>query len=259
MNWLVCVVMVILLWNVLRGYQKGAMRMVFSLLSIIVSIILATYLTPIISDYLIQNTQIAEKIEEKAEDNIRQMVLDGLFDSSTSSALFNVLGIELPENVISSVRELKNQSDELTNQTEQLPNQSDKMTNSSAEINSIIDVILADAGIYKMFSEKIAQLCINVIAFIAIMIIVNIVLATILLFIKSIEKLPLIGELNKGLGLLIGFVKGMFIVWVFLAVVMIYAMLSNDQTTIDLIYQNKLLQIINAINPITKIFETIIK
>lgn len=259
MNWLVCVVMVILLWNVLRGYQKGAMRMVFSLLSIIVSIILATYLTPIISDYLIQNTQIAEKIEEKAEDNIRQMVLDGLFDSSTSSALFNVLGIELPENVISSVTELKNQSDELTNQTEQLPNQSDKMTNSSAEIYSIIDVILADAGIYKMFSEKIARLCINVIAFIAIMILVNIILAIILLFIKSIEKLPLIGELNKGLGLLIGFVKGMFIVWVILAVVMIYGMLSNDQTTIDLIYQNKLLQIINAINPITKIFETIIK
>ena len=225
MNWLLIVVIVILAWNLIRGYRHGALRMVFSLVSWILAIMVATYMTPVVSEYLINNTQLDEKIQIKAENKMHQMVFDGeinLFDSD--NRILHIMGIDLPEEVLSSIQEVSEQESDVT---------------------KLADKVLTSTGFYRNASLQISAMCIKVIAFFVMFAAVNIILATLLIIIKSI-----------GVGL--GAVRGLLIVWLIFAILMLYYIISKDETINTLISGNKLLQWLYTFNPIIKIIKSIL-
>ena len=238
MNWLLIVVIVILAWNLIRGYRHGALRMVFSLVSWILAIMVATYMTPVVSEYLINNTQLDEKIQIKAENKMHQMVFDGeinLFDSD--NRILHIMGIDLPEEVLSSIQEVSDQESDVTR---------------------LADKVLTSTGFYRNASLQISAMCIKVIAFFVMFAAVNIILATLLIIIKSIEKIPLVGEINKAIGVGLGAVRGLLIVWLIFAILMLYYIISKDETINTLISGNKLLQWLYTFNPIIKIIKSIL-
>lgn len=54
MNWLLIIVLILLLVFAVRGWQKGFLQVLFSLVSIIVLIALAVWLAPQVTDFFIQ-------------------------------------------------------------------------------------------------------------------------------------------------------------------------------------------------------------
>lgn len=88
MNWLLIIVILFISWNIVEGYRYGALRMVFSLCTWILSIMLASYMTPAVSNYITENTKLHSIVQEKAEEKLvenasqDEAVIDSIIQST---------------------------------------------------------------------------------------------------------------------------------------------------------------------------------
>ena len=64
-NWLLIIVGVIFLISIVAGYVRGLLKIGISLLATVLSIVLVMFLAPYVSDALIKWTPADEMIEEK--------------------------------------------------------------------------------------------------------------------------------------------------------------------------------------------------
>ena len=77
MNWLLVGVLFTLAFCTIKGYQKGFIRVAFSLVSFFLVIAFVTWAEPYISDYLENNTGIYTAIQEKCEEQLKKSVENG--------------------------------------------------------------------------------------------------------------------------------------------------------------------------------------
>ena len=56
MNWVLLLVLLILGYNIIRGYRKGFLRIVYSLVSWVIVLTFVTVTTPYINTYLMEYT-----------------------------------------------------------------------------------------------------------------------------------------------------------------------------------------------------------
>ena len=56
MNWLLIAVICIIAWNVVRGYTRGVLRMVYSLAAWIVMLAASTMAAPYVRDQILSQT-----------------------------------------------------------------------------------------------------------------------------------------------------------------------------------------------------------
>ncbi len=78
MNWMLIIVVIIFIWAIFRGWRRGLLRLLFSLVSIIVLIWLFSALNPYISTFLKERTGLYDRIENWCA---------GLFGDSLGSGL----------------------------------------------------------------------------------------------------------------------------------------------------------------------------
>ncbi|MCD8364413.1 MAG: CvpA family protein [Clostridiales bacterium] len=78
MNWLMIIILILFLICVIHGWRKGFLRLLFSLVSWIVMIVLVSYLNPYISSFLKDNTGIYEWIENRCTATIQSRLGTGL-------------------------------------------------------------------------------------------------------------------------------------------------------------------------------------
>ena len=64
MNWVLLLVLLILGYNIIRGYRKGFLRIVYSLVSWVIVLTFVTVATPYINTYLMEHPPLYEKIVE---------------------------------------------------------------------------------------------------------------------------------------------------------------------------------------------------
>ena len=100
MNWVLIVVMLLLIWEMMRGYRRGLLRTIYSLVSWVIVLVIVTLATPHIDAYLIEHTTLYDKIEaycetsvrKNAQNKIEQQAADGSGEDPIAE-----LGIKLPE------------------------------------------------------------------------------------------------------------------------------------------------------------------
>ena len=193
MSWLFWVLLVVLVIFGIQGFRKGLLRTVLSMVSTIAVIIITAWLTPHIGDYIRENTQWQENIQQEMEETLLAELED----------------IEIPEN---------NQMefiDELP-----LPDVMKDLLikNNTAEVYEKFDV----NGFAEYLAAYIAQGIVNGIAFVIAFIITLIIMRVILYAEDLVTELPLIGTLDSLGGFVIGIVHGIFwIAILFLVVVVI--------------------------------------
>ncbi|MCD8149645.1 MAG: CvpA family protein [Clostridiales bacterium] len=78
MNWLLIVVLILFVLCVIQGWRKGFLRLLFSLVSWVVMIVLVSYISPYISEFLKNNTGIYEWIESRCAETIQSRLGTGL-------------------------------------------------------------------------------------------------------------------------------------------------------------------------------------
>ncbi|MCI8993807.1 MAG: CvpA family protein [Eubacterium sp.] len=215
MNWLVIVVLIILLWNVIRGARKGFIKVIFSLVSMVVVLGFAVIATPRISNYLIEKTEIYHTIEEKCEQKIKERAAEKIESEGNSlESLLNEIGIVLPGET----------ADHL-----------------GSKVGGAVQDTLETTGVYAQASAMIARAIVNGISFLIALIIGALIVAIIRKLLDLLTDLPGLKTVNRALGVVAGAVQGLIIVWVLLYIVGIVAGFDTTGGMMAMINESKLL------------------
>lgn len=193
MSWLFWVLLVVIVIFGIQGFRKGMLRTILSMVSTIAVVIITAWLSPNTGDYIRENTQWEEKIEQKIEKNLLAELED----------------IEIPENV---------QMDFIDKLPLPEVMKDLLIKNNTVEIYNQFHV----GGFVEYLSSYIARGIVNGIAFVIAFIITLCIMRVILFAVNLVTELPLIGTLDSLGGFVIGMVHGIFwIAILFLVVVLI--------------------------------------
>ena len=109
MNWVLLLVLLILGYNIIRGYRKGFLRIAYSLVSWVIVLTFVNVATPYIHTYLMEHTTLYEQIEQQCSEQIKRAVEEKQKSVQNGSSLdkqeLSQLGIMLPDKVVNDIFE----------------------------------------------------------------------------------------------------------------------------------------------------------
>ena len=233
MNILVVVILAVILLCVLGGYKNGFLKTAFSLVSWIVVLVICNVATPVVTEMIIEKTDIETTIQGVLDAKIDEMIADAMAELGVS---------ELPEGVTFEIpEELKGALPEELR--EGLMVEGLTLLGSVAEGENV--AVIDTAGIAERVVGIISLLCVLIFARIAV-VFVNGVLGI-------ASKLPLIGPLDKVLGLACGAGKGFIWSWLVLTIVSVLALTGINTEWTAYIAQSELLTWLQNNNMILKL------
>lgn len=209
MNWLLCVVGIIILFFAIRGWNRGLLRILYSLISVILLIGLISYATPYISNYIKTNTNVYTTLEQRCTQAFRDRGDTGI--SNTVSGETNAGGVSLPEQVASYV------------------------TDSG---NSLLD----QAGVYDALGRKMADWILGGVSYFIALLIAGIIVSMIGRSLKIINRIPVFKGINRTLGIFAGALQGLILVWLLFMLLSLFAGTEEGKMCIEQIDQSSILK-----------------
>lgn len=198
------IVILILMGSVYRGYKKGIVDVGFKLVAFIISLLVAILLYSPITEVIVNNTQIDEKIEEVI---IKNATASKESDEEQNSDTENNLETYITKYSKNIVKDTKN-----------------SMVESAA----------------KPLAKNVIGISVIIVLFLCSRIIL-IILKT---FTNILTKLPIIKQLNEVGGIVYGLLSGLIVIYLLLAIVYFVTLISGNTTIIEIIdntYITKLL------------------
>lgn len=220
MNWLLIVVIAVIGGCGYMGYKKGLVKVLFSLLAAIVSLILVGLVSPFIADFLQKETPLPGYIKEKsmamaAEWNAGR-------EAETQENRFAVIDTyEIPDFLKNYLK---------TEHTEEML---------ELEFNEYI-------------SGKVVDLVIGAASFVLAFVIINLALYLLALVLNTVMKLPVLHSVNRLGGLLAGLAEGLLAVWMFFLVITLFCSTEFGKECMQKIGEGKALSFLYNVNPLMK-------
>ena len=224
MNWLLIIVILVLAGNIVWGFSKGFLRVIYSMLAWIAILVFVTWATPYVANVLMEKTNIDNRIETNLDEKLHELVIgdtNGQKEEREPDA-------QNPGQGKKNYRDLQMK----------LP---DAVTNKLFDTNKIADQILEGSGAYDVVAGRATDLVMRVISFVLVLLIAVISFHLLSVVLKVVEKLPLIGGINRLLGLFAGLVKGILIIWLAFAIIAMAGTTDIGITLISYIYESPLL------------------
>ena len=206
MNILTIIILAVFAICVFFGYQKGFLKTAFSLVSWILVLILCNFATPIVTDLLVQHTDIEVVVQTTVEAKVMEAVEQAVQNSDVS---------ELEASLPAGVKDI-------------ILGENESFTDALTSVADI-DVTSVVNGI------------IGIVGFVVTVIVLRIAVVIVELALDVVSKLPLIGTMDKLLGIVCGAVKGLIWCWVILAVVSVLALTGTNTEFATYISQSALL------------------
>lgn len=204
MNWLLIIVLAIIVINALIGRRVGLVKIVFSLFSFIVALLLTTWISPSVNDMLLRNEFFYQKTSQKVED---VLFLKGEETTSDNEETL-IDSLPLPKTIKESLQENKEKQ---------------------------------EASIKSYITSYVTNIVINALAFVLTFVVIFIVLWLLSIAFNIISKLPILNQINKIAGLLVGGLQGLLIVWILFVLITVISGLEFGQTVIEQINSSKIL------------------
>ena len=231
MNMLTIIILAILAAAALIGWRKGLLRMLFSLGTLIIALILTMLLSSQIEKILSVNTGLTDYINSKYNSYMNTREDDAYIRSLTENFKEENDTVTL-KSVLSAVKNRESAQETTEN---------------------VLNAVTDEAKL--ILSSKLTQMTIKVIVFILTWIVISLIIRMLLRLIKIIEKLPVIHGINKFAGLGIGLLAGILIVWIFFAVITVTAASSFGSICMKQIADSEILSILYRSNIILKILK----
>lgn len=262
MNWLLIVVVVLWAFYIVRGYKKGMLKMLYSLVSWIVILILVTMATPYMTEFLTANTSIEQNIHKTCKEKLKKLVTGDNAATDADMAPGTEPGSDSGSNSSANPgsdsgpnSSANSGSDSSSNSNTDITSKSNKalldalglkipeeLLDSIAGDNNIADSFFESTGLYEQVATEITAFAMKGISFILCLIVAVIISRIIYGMISIVEAAPVVGTLNRLLGIIIGSVKGLFIVWTVFAIVAMNAMTQAGMMMSDYIYESPFLK-----------------
>lgn len=204
MNWLLIVVICIIAWNAVRGYTRGLLRIVYSLVACILMLTASSMAAPYVRDNILSQTGIESVIYSNIE---KQIAVQG----QKATGDFDMANI-----------------------------------------------LLQQSGAYDSISTQLTNAIMTGLSFFIVIFLLGIVEYFVRRLIRKIERVPVISTVNRVAGLGVGFIKGIVIVWLLLALISLLATSEAGQTMTVYINDSLMLKYLYENNPVIKLIENIL-
>lgn len=221
MNIFLIVVLIILAASIIWGYWRGFVRIAFSLVAMILMIVLVSWATPYITDFLKANTTIYEELVERCAQEIQDTAEEGMANT-------------IEDTTGDLTAETKKVSDNI-----QLPQL--WMEQIMEKVGVTVSQNMENSGVYRQIGEYIADWILRGISFFAAFLLTAIFLKLVVGLLDIIAKLPLIKGVNRLLGGAAGLVQGLLIVWLILFFVTIACTTQFGTSMLQYINESKFL------------------
>lgn len=224
MNWLLIIVILVLAGNIVWGFSRGFLRVIYSMLAWIAILVFVTWATPYVANVLTEKTNIDNRIESNLDEKLHELVMG----DTNGQKEDREPDTQNPGQGKKNYRDLQMK----------LP---DAVTNKLFDTNKIADQILEGSGAYDVVAGRATDLVMRVISFVLVLLIAVISFHLLSVVLKVVEKLPLIGGINRLLGLFAGLVKGILIIWLAFAIIAMAGTTDIGIALISYIYESPLL------------------
>ena len=224
MNWLLIIVILVLAGNIVWGFSKGFLRVIYSMLAWIAILVFVTWATPYVANVLTEKTNIDNRIETNLDEKLHELVIG----DTNGQKEDREPDTQNPGQGKKNYRDLQMK----------LP---DAVTNKLFDTHKIADQILEGSGAYDVVAGRATDLVMRVISFVLVLLIAVISFHLLSVVLKVVEKLPLIGGINRLLGLFAGLVKGILIIWLAFAIIAMAGTTDIGIALISYIYESPLL------------------
>mgnify|MGYP003305359782 CR=1 FL=1 len=233
MNILVVVILAVILLCVLAGYKNGFLKTAFSLVSWIVVLVICNVATPMVTQMLIEKTDIETTIQFVLDAKINEMMSNVMTETGLSDlpeSLPEDMSFELPEELQAALPE--------------------ELRNILAAGSQITDGISQDA---LVDTALIAEKVVGIISLLMVLVFSRVAIMVVNIVLGIASKLPLIGPLDKVLGLVCGAGKGLIWSWIVLTIVSVLALTGINTEWAAYISQSELLVWLQNNNMILKL------
>ena len=120
------------------------------------------------------------------------------------------------------------------------------------------NILLQQSGAYDTISAQLTNAIMTRFVYFYSIFLLGIVAYIVRHIIRKIERVPVIGTVNRIAGFAVGFIKGMVIVWLLLALTSLFAASEMGQTMTAYINDSMMLKYLYENNPVIKLIENIL-
>lgn len=120
------------------------------------------------------------------------------------------------------------------------------------------NILLQQSGAYDSISTQLTNAIMTGLSFFIVIFLLGIVEYFVRRLIRKIERVPVISTVNRVAGFGVGFIKGIVIVWLLLALISLLATSEAGQTMTLYINDSLMLKYLYENNPIIKLIENIL-
>ena len=224
MNWILIAVIAILGVMGFVGFKKGFIKMVFSVASTIVALLVAMLFSPVVAGMMKNNEAIVVFFDEK---------ISAIVDFTSEEAHAETEGTQ--QSLIDSLP---------------LP---ETFKETILENNTAENYIAMQAKNFEEYvCRQITNVIINAIAFVVTLLLAIVALAIVCFALNLLAKLPLLKQVNATAGLAAGVLEGLLIVWILFVILTMFAGSEFGSKALAMIAENPLLDFLYKNNLVSK-------
>lgn len=222
MNIALLVVVVIFVIFAGMGWKKGIIRTAVSLVSLVISLLAGVVLTPVVTQYIKQNTEIYSSVEK----GVYEVMLNS---KDLEEAVDEEMGEESAD--VDKAEQIMEQDESgiinIAKEISQKMGLPDSLVDGikSIEKNEILENVIQTGEVTvknivaAVVAASIAGIILKLTVYAILFFVTWVVLRIIVGVTDLISRLPVISQINKAAGLCLGIAEGLVIVWVMFAVV----------------------------------------
>lgn len=200
------ILFIILAGNAVAGYKMGLAKVVFNILSTIVAIILVFILYRPVSNYVFNNTQMAQNLKSTLAENLGGLLIqensENVVPQKEDNSMNDILNVFMGEDMNQMIENATNVS-----------------------IGENVNQMVQDTteNIVEKVSGEIAYKIVSAVVFLGLFAIIRVLLSILKNSVDFLANLPLIRVINSSGGMVYGVVKGFLLVYVVLAILSLMA------------------------------------
>lgn len=242
MNILTGIVIVIFLLFMIRGYRRGLIKSLASVISLVASLALVSFVTPYVSQFLQEQTPVYTYVMERCQESFT-VTLDEADEKTAES--------ETEEGDVSLKK--GNNNDTVGNVAGTISSQLQKNAIEELPLPSVLKNLLIRNNTEKIYKDLavnsfndyvpkfMANLIMNIISFVVTWLIVASFIWLAVMTLDVIANLPIIHGVNQMLGLVLGAGQALVIVWIAFLVITVFASTAIGKQLMEMIEKNVLL------------------
>lgn len=215
-----CGIILLLGFFILRGFKKGFVQILISIFSMVAMMFVVTLFAPALSDYIIENTELCDAVEETILERIEDINLE--LDTENPTAQIKAIGYyDMPGFMKQAL-----------------------LDNNNEGVYEKLEVDFFEDYVTGFVARSIIKIASFVVCWLVVMIIVK---AT-LLSMDFILNLPGLGSADKALGIVVGAVEGFMVIWM----IMLFMIAVTDGAFYEIVERNTLALAIFDMNPLSR-------